>query len=255
MANIVDVTRYSKDRIPMWGNRKKYIVVHYLGVVGQNCAIETNGCGAHYYIYWDGTTYQACPDDAIVWQVGTAGGAYKQLHPHADNVNCIGIEMCVKCDGDQSNPRDPHWYFTEETQKACVELVKHLMQKYSIPAENVLMHGQVVNKWCPAPYLNGNKYKSSWSWEEFKAKLSQSKAKKEGGTSVTITLKQVKAGDTGTEVLVMQQFLFLKGYYKSDLDGSFGPASEKALRAFQKAAKLSVDGICGPASWHALFGL
>lgn len=163
--NVIDNTN-----VPKWGNQKKYIAVHYLGVVGQNNKVSDGGYGAHYYIYWDGTIYQAASHDAILWQVGT-GGYYTQKHPTACNSNTIGIEMCCKCDGDSSKAGDK-WYFTEETQEACVWLVKKLMAELGIPAENVLRHYDIVNKTCPAPYVHNNKYKTSWTWDDFKAKLS-----------------------------------------------------------------------------------
>jgi N-acetylmuramoyl-L-alanine amidase CwlA len=160
----------SKTNVPSWGNTKKYIAIHYLGVVGQNHDIASDGCGAHFYIYWDGTIYQRCSLDAIVWQVGTAG-YYTQKHAYARNSNTIGIEMCCKCDGNSSNAEDPYWYFTEATQNACIWLVKKLMKENNIPVENVLRHYDIVNKTCPAPYVKNNKYKTSWTWKEFKAKL------------------------------------------------------------------------------------
>lgn len=165
------INAISDKNVPKWGNTKQYIAVHYLGVVGQNNKVEAGGYGAHYYIYWDGTIYQAAKHDAILWQVGT-GGYYTQKHPEARNSNTIGIELCPKCDGNASNPSDPYWYFTTETQEACVQLVKKLMQDLGIPASHVLRHYDIVNKHCPAPYVNNNKYKTSWTWEEFKARLS-----------------------------------------------------------------------------------
>ena len=39
--------------------------------VGQNNKIDAGGYGAHFYIYWDGTVYQAAPLNAVLWQVGT----------------------------------------------------------------------------------------------------------------------------------------------------------------------------------------
>ena len=168
--NIIDVTNASRPYVPQWGNQKQYIVVHYLGVAGQNNKINSDGCGAHYYIYWDGTIYKAADHNAILWQVGTAG-YYTQKHPYARNSNCIGIEMCPKCDGSGKYAEDPTWYFTEATQNACVQLVKYLMGQLGIGADHVLRHYDVVNKYCPAPYVTNNKYKTSWTWSEFKAKL------------------------------------------------------------------------------------
>ncbi len=179
-VNIIDVI--NDKNVPKWGNSKKYIAIHYLGVVGQNNKVERNGYGAHYYIYWDGTIYQAAKHDAILWQVGT-GGYYTQKHPSARNSNTIGIELCVKCDGNSSNPSDPYWYFTTETQNACVKLVKKLMKDLNIPASNVLRHYDIVNKYCPAPYVNNNKYKTSWTWNEFKSKISESGSSSGGSSS------------------------------------------------------------------------
>ena len=168
--NIIDDTRYSKAYIPEWGNTQEFIVTHYLGVAGQNNKINSDGCGAHFYIYWDGSIHQAAPLNAILYQVGTAG-YYTQKHPYARNRNCIGIEMCPKCDGTGKYAEDPKWYFTEETQNACVQLVKYLMNKLGVGTDHVLRHYDVVNKYCPAPYVTNNKYKTSWTWNEFKAKL------------------------------------------------------------------------------------
>lgn len=140
------INAVSSSKVPKWGNQKKFIAVHYLGVVGQNHDLQSGGYGAHYYIYWDGTIYQRCSHDAIVWQVGT-GGYYKQKHPQARNNNTIGIEMCCKCDGDSSQAGDK-WYFTKETQESCAWLVRKLMTDENIPLSNVLRHYDIVNKTC-----------------------------------------------------------------------------------------------------------
>ena len=166
------INAVSSSKVPKWGNQKKFIAVHYLGVVGQNHDLQAGGYGAHYYIYWDGTIYQRCSHDAIVWQVGT-GGYYKQKHPQARNSNTIGIEMCCKCDGDASQAGNK-WYFTTETQEACAWLVRKLMADENIPLSNVLRHYDIVNKTCPAPYVHNNKYKTSWTWDEFKARVAGS---------------------------------------------------------------------------------
>lgn len=168
------INAISSARVPCWGNQKKYIAIHYLGVDGQAHDLAEDGCGAHFYIYWDGTIYQRCSLDAVPWAVGTAR-CYTQKHPEARNSNTISIEMCChNTGGDAASATDPHWWFTTETQEACIWLVKKLMKDLGIPASHVLRHYDIVNKVCPAPYVANNKFKTSWTWEEFKKKLEDS---------------------------------------------------------------------------------
>lgn len=155
------------EYIPEHGNEQKYIAIHYLGVVGENHHIEPDGVGTHFYIYYDGTIYQSAGLDAVLWQVGPGSSDYMQIHPEAHNANVIGIELCCKCDGDPSDPKDPGWYFTEETQDAAVKLTRALMKEMDIPVSHVLRHGDIVDKWCPAPYLLNNSHQTSWTWDEF----------------------------------------------------------------------------------------
>lgn len=66
----------------------------------------------------------------------------------------------------------------------------------------------------------------------------------------------LRKGDVGTEVYQLQSMLMGSGYDlgRWGIDGEFGNDTEKAVRAFQKAAGLTVDGIVGPATWAALEG-
>lgn len=193
------INAVSKNRVPQWGNKKKYIAVHYLGVVGQNHDLSPDGSGAHFYIYWDGTIYQRCSLDAIVWAVGTAG-YYTQKHPEARNANTISIEMCCKCDGNSASAEDKKWYFTKETQEACVWLVQKLMRENSIPAENVLRHFDIVNKTCPAPYVHNNKYRGTWTWAEFKSRL----AGEQGVTTGTQTSEFAGLSETAAAARLLE---------------------------------------------------
>ena len=58
-------------------------------------------------------------------------------------------------------------------------------------------------------------------------------------------------GDKGVQVGRLQAFLNWYGNYGLERDNSFGPATEKAVKAFQKKEKLTVDGSFGPASLKA----
>lgn len=48
------------------------------------------------------------------------------------------------------------------------------------------------------------------------------------------------------------QYELVEAGYKITIDGKFGSKTDSALRKFQKSAKLTVDGICGPATRNAL---
>lgn len=58
----------------------------------------------------------------------------------------------------------------------------------------------------------------------------------------------LRKGSKGTEVKNLQKFLNWYGNYALEIDGSFGSATEKAVKAFQKANGLTVDGIFGTKS-------
>lgn len=73
----------------------------------------------------------------------------------------------------------------------------------------------------------------------------------------TVEVKVLKNGSKGDAVRALQTLLIGYGYScgRSGADGSFGPATEKALKAYQKARGLTVDGICGPKTWAKLLGV
>lgn len=60
-----------------------------------------------------------------------------------------------------------------------------------------------------------------------------------------------RLGDTGQEVTEIQQALASSGYDVS-VDGDFGPATQEAVRQFQKDNNLSVDGLVGAQSYELL---
>lgn len=58
----------------------------------------------------------------------------------------------------------------------------------------------------------------------------------------------LKRGMTGNDVAELQEELKKLGLYDNEIDGSFGPATEKAVKMFQSSNALVVDGIVGPAT-------
>ena len=68
-----------------------------------------------------------------------------------------------------------------------------------------------------------------------------------GGTAL-------KNGSTGDEVRMVQSFLSVQGgcVPVPTIDGQFGPNTESSVKAFQKKAGLTQDGIVGNQTWNAL---
>jgi hypothetical protein len=58
--------------------------------------------------------------------------------------------------------------------------------------------------------------------------------------------------DRGPAVRAIQEQINKRGQ-TVDVDGYFGPATEQAVRNFQEAAGLEVDGLVGPDTWAALY--
>jgi len=69
-----------------------------------------------------------------------------------------------------------------------------------------------------------------------------------------VVANYLKRGDTGLTVKLLQENL-IKAGLKISVDGSFGPATEKALKAFQTANGLVADGFYGPATKSKLEAL
>lgn len=59
-------------------------------------------------------------------------------------------------------------------------------------------------------------------------------------------------GDRGPDVEDIQDKLKVLEYYKGKIDGAFGPLTDAAVKAFQKAQKIIVDGKVGPVTSQKL---
>ena len=83
------------------------------------------------------------------------------------------------------------------------------------------------------------------------------KADAEEEKGYTLTMRTLQRGSKGEDVRALQILLAGRGYNGKmhKPDGKFGPNTEGAVKLFQKAVGIAVDGIAGPDTMGHLLGL
>lgn len=113
-------------------------------------------------------------------------------------------------------------------------LIKYFGQRFGYEGVKFHREGPKVAKTCPGTSLD---------------KATMIKEAKEQNKDVGGKIMALTRGDKGSEVTKLQQNLIALGYGKLmdpyGADGSFGPATESAVKAFQSDYKLEIDGIAG----------
>lgn len=148
----------------------KYLILHYTANDGDhdegNATYYKNNvvkASAHYFVDDDSIT-RSVPDDRVAWAVGgkkwadcnkTGGGS---MYGKITNTNSLSVEMC-------DTKKDGTLMATNATLDRTVDLCKALMHDYNITIDRVYRHFDVTGKYCPAYFMDVNK------WEQFKNRL------------------------------------------------------------------------------------
>ena len=158
----------------------------------------------------------------------------------------------------------PHWYWQGNLGSPALTsvidlgmlLVSSDYTGYSDTGPGWASYGgmtPVVWQYTSTASLNGvvnvdmNAYKGTLA--DFQAQVTTGATSQGGnGGGAEPTLVE---GDTGPAVQTLQTRLNVWGA-KLTVDGSFGPATLAAVKAFQAAHHLTVDGVVGPQTWAAL---
>lgn len=153
----------------------KYIVVHYVGALGDAKAntdyykSTDAGASADFFVGHTGDIWQANDYyNYYSWHCGggrqgSGGGTH---YGACTNANSIGIEMCVrKRSTGTMNATDKDWYFTDATIQAAAELVVCLMAELDIDIDHVIRHYDVTGKVCPNPFVYNT---GAYHWDAFK---------------------------------------------------------------------------------------
>ncbi|MER7760684.1 N-acetylmuramoyl-L-alanine amidase [Streptomyces sp. NPDC097619] len=155
----------------------------------------------------------------------------ESAHCGGQNTVAIGIEN----EGTYSTV-DPR----SEQYAALVELCAHLCRQYGLRAYQVYGHRDFNATQCPGDRLYA-----------LLPQLRRDIAARVGGNPTAPVWPLLRTGDTGDRVRALQHHLVRRGA-AINIDGSFGPATEQAVRDFQALVTATSDGVAGNQTWHQL---
>jgi peptidoglycan hydrolase-like protein with peptidoglycan-binding domain len=87
----------------------------------------------------------------------------------------------------------------------------------------------------------------------FKGRLDYAKQALAAIDAPVAIARALRDGMTGEDVRALQQALLRNGY-RVDIDGAFGPRTERAVMDYQRDHQMKVDGLAGPLTLAALNG-
>lgn len=229
------------------------IVIHHAAAV--SCRIEDihrwhlakgwAGCGYHFLVRKDGSVYAGRP-------VGTVGA-----HAYGHNRTSIGI--CFEGNFTEEQP-------TEVQLLSGAELVRELLRQYSLKPSAVKRHSDLNATVCPGNLFPFNSWVAKLEdVDDRKAKVLRfQRALLDDGFSLP---KYGADGIWGSETAKAASKCIIK-WRRTYLnphttalaqtllgvvsDGMCGPKTDAAIRAYQRAHRLTVDGCIGINTWKAL---
>jgi hypothetical protein len=185
--------------------------------------------------------------------------AIKARFPHADiltiSVYAGGAGMALDVEPfDATNSQAAtKWYSVYYTSASNAEALVNMLAAHGIARSSYKLwtahytgEAHLCGAGCGYPavhadgtqYASNNNFDTSWLQEDFF-----------GATAPASNV--LSSGATGSAVTVLQQRLNAWGA-KLVVDSDFGPSTLAAVKAFQKAHGLAVDGVVGPATWAQL---
>ncbi|WP_329613177.1 amidase [Streptomyces brevispora] len=176
-------------------------------------------------------------DGQITQMVRDSDTAY---HARSANSSALGIEHEGFVD-------DPSW-FTDSMYRSSAALTAYLCDRHGIPKDraHIIGHSEAPGNDHTDPGVN-------WDWTRYMQLVGGDTGggSSADGLSFTAYATQ-RSGSTGAQVKAVQQLLNEQGQAAGAADGSFGPATQAAVTAYQQAHGLTADGIVGARTWTAL---
>ena len=151
----------------------------------------------------------------------------------------------------------PDWHVSDKALEATIALCVDICQRNGIKklnytgdtSGNLTRHNMFIATTCPGPYLQGK-------FPDIAAEVNRRLTGEKKGY-YTMEMRNLKRGCTGEDVRALQILLMGRGYSvgPDGADGIFGDNTKAAVRAYQEAKNLQVDGIAGKITMSSLMGV
>ena len=184
---------------------------------------------------------QCLPWDKRPWLSGSGKNG------NANNFS-VGFEICEPSTAKDTPEAAEYLYSC--VKYLCVELCKAL----DINPADIKTHCELYKMGYASNHADVNHWwgKKGTAWEQYTMDRLRREVSDEIGVKL---LETVRKGSSGDDVAELQGYLQELGYYSGEIDGKAGNGTITAIKAFQKAEGLTVDGICGKNTWAAISAL
>ena len=250
---LVSYTKISPNKTTPRNHKIDTITIHC--VVGQ-LSVErigavftpkANRASSNYGIGPDGRIGMYVEEKDRSWCSSNAANDHRAItiecasdtkHPYTinDKVYSALIDLCVDiCK--RNNIKQLKW-------KADPTLIGQ------VDKQNLTVHRWFANKACPGDYIYNRLGKIA---AEVNSRLNPEETKEVCDVKIDI----LKRGSKGNTVKALQTLLIGNKFScgRCGADGDFGEGTDSAVRAYQKAKGLTVDGVVGAKTWSKLLGI
>lgn len=211
--------------------------------------------GASWHVCIDSDSIIPClPDWYVAWVQGVKGYSF--------NKPGLGIEIGARSTDWTSKPAA----WVEKTLRNVAAWVAPRVIRYGIPvrhetsrdaAARLIAAGKPVgfmSHWTIDPKNRSDpglyKGKDTFPWALFLRLVNEEVARRKG--QPVTTTPTLRRGSTDSVAIRKMQTRLNTWGFQIDVDGSFGPATEAAVRRFQTSKGLDPDGVVGPKTWAEL---
>lgn len=242
---LVSYTKLSPHKRDRNGNKISKITIHHAAVVNASLQGLGNGFSGSRVA---SSNYGIDSDGNVGMYVEEQYRAITSSNTANDSV-AVTIEV-MNCKG------SPNWEVSDKALATLIELCVDICKRNGIQklnytgdkSGNLTRHNMFAATTCPGPYLQG---KFPYIASEVNRRLT---GEKKG--DYTMEMRNLKNGCEGEDVRALQILLIGRGYDcgSAGADGVFGSKTDEAVREYQKAKGLAVDGIAGENTMSSLLG-